>query len=107
MSVGVGVGVGANALRGEVALAAGGRSWVLRPSFAALVAAEAELGSLWALIDRAAAGDLRLSEAVALMWHCLREPAPRDQLGEAVLDAGLGAVMPAVHAVMRQIMAGR
>jgi hypothetical protein len=94
-------------VRGEVELRAGGRAWVMRPSFAALVAAEGELGSLWTLVERTAAGDLRLGEAVALMWHCLVEPAPRELFGEAVLENGLAAAMPIVHAVLRQVMAGR
>jgi hypothetical protein len=97
----------ANTVRGEVALAAGGRTWVFRPTFAALVAAEAELGSLWALIDRAAGGDVRMGEAVALLWHCLGGEATRDAFGEAVLEAGLAALTPALHTLFRQILAGR
>lgn len=42
---------GANALRGEAELRVDGRVLVLRPSFAALVAAEAELGPLFALVE--------------------------------------------------------
>jgi hypothetical protein len=45
---------GANAVRGEASLRVGGEALVLRPSFAALVAAEAEIGSLFGLVERAA-----------------------------------------------------
>ena len=41
----------ANPVRGETALRVNGETLVLRPSFAALVAAEGELGPLFALVD--------------------------------------------------------
>ena len=50
----------ANPLRGEAELRIGGVAHVLRPSFAALVAAESELGPLFALVERAADGRLGL-----------------------------------------------
>ena len=61
----------ANAARGEAGLEVGGQTLLLRPTFAALVAAEAELGPLFALVERAAAGELKLAEMAALFWHCL------------------------------------
>ncbi|MFT3967891.1 MAG: GTA-gp10 family protein [Sphingobium sp.] len=97
----------ANGIRGEVGLALGGRDCVLRPSFAALVAAEAELGPLLALVDRAAEGRIALGEIAALFWHCLPEGGwDRDALGEAVVEAGLARVMPALRGVLYQILAG-
>ena len=39
----------------------------LRPTFTALVAAEEELGPLFALVERAGAGQLKLSEMAALI----------------------------------------
>ncbi len=48
----------ANPVRGEAAIRVAGEMLVLRPSFAALVAAEQELGPLFALVERAAAGRL-------------------------------------------------
>ena len=79
----------ANAARGEASIA-GHR---LRPSFAALVAAEEELGPLFALVERAADGQLKLSELVALFWHCLetRDGVLRTDLGVAVMAGGLAA----------------
>lgn len=99
----------ANPARGEAALEIGGEALVLRPSFAALVAAEAEVGPLFDLVDRAADGKLSLGELVALFWHCLkdREAISREALGEAVVAAGLAAVTPALKAILKQILAGR
>jgi hypothetical protein len=53
---------GANPARGEAALRVNGEALVLRPTFAALVAAEGELGPLFALVERAADGQLGLTE---------------------------------------------
>jgi len=61
----------ANPARGEAMVRVGGADLVLRPSFAALVAAEQELGPLFALVERAASGALGIGELVALFWHCL------------------------------------
>ncbi|MDB5696060.1 MAG: hypothetical protein JWN21_1603 [Sphingomonas bacterium] len=100
----------ANELRGEVSLRVAGETLVLRPSFQALVAAEGELGPLFALVERAAEGRLALGEIVALFWHCLRERPEgltRERLGEAVADAGLAAAMPSLRRLLQQILEGR
>ncbi len=98
----------ANPVRGEVALKLGIHSLVLRPSFAALVAAEGELGPLFALVERAAAGGLTLAEMAALLWHCLDDAAmDRDEFSEAMLAAGLAKVTPALRTLLGQILAGR
>jgi hypothetical protein len=83
---------------------------VLRPSFAALVAAEEELGPLFALVERAAAGELKLSEMVTLFWHCVRDrpvDLSREDFGEAVAAAGLAAATPALRVLLGQILSGR
>ena len=99
---------GANPVRGEAELVVGGERVVLRPSFEALVAAEAELGSLFALVERAAEGRLLLSETIALFWHCLREPdgVTREQVGAAVAAAGLARTAPVLKRLLRQILDG-
>lgn len=100
----------ANALRGEAALRIGGKMHVLRPSFAALVAAEGELGPLFALVERAADGRLALGELAVLFWHCVRErpeALTRDAVGEAVVAQGLAAVTPALRVLLGQILQGR
>lgn len=100
----------ANEARGEAALRVNGEALVLRPSFAALVAAEAELGSLFALVERVAEGRLTLAEMVGLFWHC-RHDAPegvtREALGEAVAAGGLAMATPVLKVLLRQVLAGR
>jgi hypothetical protein len=95
----------ANALRGE-AMVAGHK---LRPSFTALVAAEDELGPLFALVERAAAGELKLSEMVALFWHCRTEndSQERADFSDAVAGGGLAAATPALKILLGQILAGQ
>lgn len=100
----------ANPLRGEAELRIGEAVHVLRPSFAALVAAEEELGPLFALVERAADGRLTLGELAGLFWHCLRDrPAgmTREAVGEAVVARGLAAVTPALRVLLGQILQGR
>ena len=90
-----------------------GEAWLvnrmLRPSFAALVAAEEELGPLFALVERSASGQLKLSEMATLFWHCLsdRNDLTRESFGELVAKAGLVAVTPALKTLIGQILAGR
>jgi len=98
----------ANPLRGEATLAVCGVTHVLRPSFENLVLAEGELGSLFALVERAAQGTLTLTEMTALLWHCLpTDNRPeRAAVGAAVLAMGLvGATVP-VRAVLAQVLQG-
>lgn len=100
----------ANPVRGEAALRVAGETLALRPTFAALVAAEAEVGPLFALVERAAEGRLAIGEIVALLWHCLRdapEGLTREAFAEAVVTAGLAAVTPVLKALLRQVLAGR
>ena len=100
----------ANPARGEASLRVAGETVRLRPTFAALVAAEGELGPLFALVERAADGRLGLGELVALFWHCLAErPAglTREALGEAVAAGGLAAATPVLRVLLGQILAGR
>lgn len=100
----------ANPARGEAAVRVQGEMLVLRPSFTALVAAEQEIGPLFALVERAADGGLSLAELVALFWHCLRdrpEGLTRDGFGESVAAGGLAAATPVLRVLLGQILAGR
>lgn len=99
----------ANPLRGEASLVIAGKAHVLRPSFEHLVAAESELGSLFALVERAADGALTIAEIAALLWHCLpAETRPdRAEIGAAVIDMGLVKAVQPVRAVLAQILEGR
>lgn len=98
----------ANPLRGEAMLTVGGAPRLLRPSFTALIAAEEELGPLFALVERAGAGQLRLAEMTALFWHCLadRETVTRAMVGEAVAEQGLAACAAPLRALLGQILQG-
>jgi hypothetical protein len=101
--------IAANPVRGEAALSIAGRPFLLRPSFAALVAAEEELGSLFALVERASEGRLRLSELAALFWHCLaeRREVTREQVGDAVMERGLAGCAEPLRTLLGQILRGR
>lgn len=99
----------ANPARGEASLALADRAILLRPSFAALVAAEEELGPLFALVERAAEGRLGLAETATLFWHCAvpHGAVTREELGEAVLEMGLAAASVPLRQVLGQILQGR
>jgi len=99
----------ANALRGEAEIMIDGTRLILRPSFAALVAAEEELGSLFDLVERAASGRLLLTEIVTLFWHVASdrpEHLTRERLGEGMIKLGLAGVTPALKILLRQILSG-
>ncbi len=85
-----------------------GQPQVLRPSFSALIAAEEELGPLFALVERAGEGRLALSEMTALFWHCLadRGALTHAQVGEAVMQQGLAACAKPLRALLGQILQG-
>jgi hypothetical protein len=103
-------GSGANPARGEAALTVGGETLLLRPSFEALVAAEEELGPLFALVERAAEGRLKLAEMAALLWHCVAgrpEHLTREMVGAAVAEAGLARATPVLKLLLTQILQGR
>jgi len=100
----------ANALRGEASLILGGIEHVFRPTFAALVAAEAEIGPLFAAVERAAEGHLKLDELVALLWHTLSPesgPLTREKFAEAVVEVGLAVVTPVLKTLLTQVLQGR
>jgi len=98
----------ANAQRGEATLDVAGKPRLLRPSFENLVAAEEELGSLFALVERASAGELTLHEIAALLWHCLplEERPARKVVGKAVIAMGLVQAIAPVRAILAQALQG-
>jgi len=97
-----------NPLRGEASMAIGGRDRLMRPTFAALVAAEEELGSLFALVERAGEGRLLLAELATFFWHCLaeRDGVTREQVGEAVVANGLAGCAKPLRTLLQQILQG-
>jgi Phage tail tube protein, GTA-gp10 len=100
----------ANAHRGEANIDVAGERLLLRPTFGALVAAEEELGSLFEMVEHAAAGALKLQHIVALFDHLSRGRAQaitRERIGEAVVEKGLAGVTPILRLVLKQILQGR
>lgn len=100
----------ANPARGEAAVRVGGAELRLRPTFSALVAAEAELGSLFDLVERAVASKLYLHELTSLLWHCLvekPEALTREAFNEAMAAIGLANLTPILKALLQQILQGR
>jgi Phage tail tube protein, GTA-gp10 len=100
----------ANPARGEASLTVAAAAILLRPSFAALVAAEAELGPLFALVERAAEGRLTLAEMAALFFHCAEgrpEGCTRELIGQAIAEQGLARATPTLKALLTQILQGR
>lgn len=98
-----------NPHRGEAAISINGTPRLLRPSFAALVAAEEELGPLFALVERAGTGQLRLAEMTGLFWYCLACPGDltRDQLGEGIAQLGLAEASKPLRVLLGQILQGQ
>ena len=99
----------ANTARGEAAIHVAGREILLRPTFDALVRAEEELGSLFALVERAGEGRLRVGEIAALFWFCSGQ-APlvtREEVGEAVVAMGLAEAAKPLKTLLGQILRGR
>jgi hypothetical protein len=99
----------ANPHRGEAQIVVGGVPCVLRPTFSALIAAEAELGPLFALVERAAAGELRLAEMTGLFWHCLDDSGEisRETFGDGVVSLGLAACAEPLRVLLGQILRGK
>jgi hypothetical protein len=103
------VSAAANPARGEAALPVGGEALRLRPSFEALVAAEEELGPLFALVERAAGGGLKLGEMAGLFWHCVAERPEgltRERIGAAIAERGLARTTPVLKVLLTQILQG-
>ena len=100
----------ANPHRGEASLAVGGETLVLRPSFSALVAAEQELGPLFALVERASAGKLGVQDIAVLFDHLSTgRPAAitRERIGDAIVEKGLAGISPTLRLVLEQILKGQ
>ena len=85
-----------------------GRSYLLRPTFEALVAAEEELGSLLTLVETASQGALSLAQMSCLVWHCLalQERPDRSRVGDALLEMGLIEATKPVRMILSQILKG-
>ena len=98
----------ANAHRGEAEIRVGDSTFLLRPSFENLVAAEEEIGSLFALVERAGEGALTIKEVSALIWHCLpRDDRPaREMVAAAIMAMGLMKATVPVRNILTQVLQG-
>ena len=99
-----------NPARGEASVTLPHGTLALRPTFAALVAAEGEVGPLFALVDRVAEGALSLTDLIALFWHCRAAPdqwPDRSAFADALCAAGLVKLTPALRTLVAQILQGR
>ncbi len=99
----------ANGARGEAQFMMGDKAYIIRPSFAALIAAEDEIGSLFDFVERAAAGKALLGEVVALFWHCLidAQEMKRAQFCEHLAALGMVGLTPILKVILRQILQGQ
>lgn len=100
----------ANPLRGEVSLTLDGRAYVLRPTFAAIVAVEERLGGVIGLVLRASKGELGLREMAALVSETMEKGGSdrpsEEEIRTLILEEGLAAVSPAVSALLAVILKG-
>ena len=101
----------ANPHRGEVVFeTADGRPIPLRPSFAAISAAEASLGPIIAFAARADKG-VSISELGILFHHCacaVDEAAPdAEAFGTLILQRGLVGSLAVFKSLMDAILGGR
>jgi Phage tail tube protein, GTA-gp10 len=96
---------GINTVRGEVALG----TFVFRPGYTALVAAENEIGSLFALLERTSDNSVTLTDMMALLWHCLRDaPAvlTREGFADTLCTHGLAKITPVYRQVIEAALVG-
>lgn len=97
----------ANPHRGESALTLGGNIYRLRPSFAALVRVEEELGSLIALVERAGSGALGIKDIVVLLHACAvagGHDISRDDFAAALLKEGITASVGPLRDILAAVM---
>lgn len=90
-----------NPMRNEVSITLAGEERTMRATFTAIAAVEKALGrSMVAIINKVAGGDLGVTEAATIVYHGLRGNEDTrlsyEQVGEAVVEAGLGNVSAAV-----------
>ncbi len=99
----------ANPARGEATLTLAGQPMTVRPSFSALVAAEQDVGPLFALVETAAAGRLTLADTVSLIFHCLVDKPgdmTKQTLGDEIVQLGITVLTPVLQTLLGQILRG-
>lgn len=114
-TVGEGGHAFANAERGEHSLRIGGKSYRLRPSYAAIKAAEEKTGqSLLALIRKGQFGDIPLEKLGAIAAEFIRAGAEDDltkgvngeRIAELIYEEGVPHVMARITVVLLDAASG-
>lgn len=98
-----------NMTRGETRLDLEDHVYILRPTYAALVAAEAEIGSLFAVVEAATSGQLKLADMMSVLWYChlaVQEDDDRALFSQRCMAAGLARLTPAFRTLMEQVLGG-
>jgi len=99
----------ANSLKGEVEIRLGGERFVMRPSFAAIMAIEAELGGVVPLARRAAKGDFGLKDLTVIVQEGLVARGTRldrNEVGAMILTEGLANVAGPVRDFLTAVLSG-
>lgn len=105
----------ANSLKGEVEIRLGGERFVMRPSFAAIMAIEADLGGVVPLARRAARGDFGLRDLTVIVREGLNaharaagvKPFDADRVGAMILAEGIANVAGPVRDFLTAVLSGR
>ncbi|QQP93565.1 gene transfer agent family protein (plasmid) [Skermanella sp. TT6] len=103
-----------NPYRGEVVVELDGRSYVLRPSFQAMVQIEVAAGrGLVPLTRSLMSGEILVTDIVAVLQGAIDAGLPagskrmtRDEIGEAVFRAGVLGLVPAIVTFLTGCIAG-
>ncbi len=99
----------ANSLKGEVEITLSGERYVMRPSFAAIMAIEAELGGVVPLARRAAKGDFGLKDLTVIVREGLGAYGTRlerNEVGAMILAEGLANVAGPVRDFLTTVLSG-
>lgn len=96
--------------RNEVSIELAGETRVMRATFGAIRAIERDLGNVLTLIDKITRGDIGVDQSARVIFHGLHgyddKRLSLDEVGEAVVQAGLGQVMKPVIDFLTKAMEG-
>ncbi len=100
----------ANEQRGEIELKLGDESYTLRPTFEALCAIEGRLGAgVLEIAERMAARRIGFREVAAIVFETAKAGGHKldeTEVGEAILEAGLFAVIVLVVELFSRALSG-
>ena len=100
----------ANRVRGEVELVLGDDRFVLRPTYAAIVALEDALGGVLDLAVQASEGRLSVRTLAVAFHHCIAEDSRDrpsvDALGDRIVAAGVVHAVDTYRALLTAILTG-